>query len=424
MIKKIKHLLIDILFLLKKRKKLIRLIKNERVIPNNIIIGENSKIHELAVLKNQNGVLKIGCNFTLGTGANILTYGGFIEIGDNSLINNYSIIYGNGGVKIGSYTHIAASCTLISSNQNFSFKNIPIQYQGESREGIKIGDNVWIGANSVILDGVNIGDGSIIGAGSIVTKSIPENCIAYGNPAKVIKKRVDFNLEKDLDKINLSIVNYIYEEEKVKHKITIDKILSFNPDLVKFIAKEERAFPGDENFMKTGYTHTMLKRYFFAGKVFCENKKVLDSCCGIGWGSTILSNYSKTVTAFDIEKEAIDFSGSFWNLKNTNFIIGDALNNSFLDGEKFDVVTAFETIEHFTKENGEKYIFEMSKVLNSGGVLIGTSTFPDTDRQAKDLRITNPYHLHIFTETELEKILEKYFSNYHIINQWMFIAIK
>ena len=52
---------------------------------------------------------------------------------------------------------------------------------------ISIGDDVWIGAGAIILPGVKIGSGSVIGAGSIVTKDIPENCVAVGNPARVIK---------------------------------------------------------------------------------------------------------------------------------------------------------------------------------------------------------------------------------------------
>lgn len=67
--------------------------------------------------------------------------------------------------------------------------NIPIRDQGEIKKGIIIQDNVWIGANSVILDGVIIESGAIIGAGSVVTKSVPKNCIVAGNPAKIIKFR-------------------------------------------------------------------------------------------------------------------------------------------------------------------------------------------------------------------------------------------
>ena len=52
---------------------------------------------------------------------------------------------------------------------------------------VTIGDNVWIGGSSVILPGITIGDNTTIGAGSVVTKSIPENCVAVGNPCKIIR---------------------------------------------------------------------------------------------------------------------------------------------------------------------------------------------------------------------------------------------
>lgn len=425
MITRIKNLIKELLFLFKERKKIIGLIKRQNGFSTrHLEIGKNLQINDFAIIRNQGGKLKIGNNFTLGIGANLLTYGGSIRIGDNSLVNNYSIVYGHGGIEIGDNTQIAANCTIIPANHNFSFLEIPVMYQGETRKGIRIGNNVWIGANSVILDGVQIGDNSIIGAGSVVTRSIPENCIAYGNPARIIKERKGFVVKNDLNKINLSIINYVYRQEKDKYKEIIQRILNFDHNQINFIAEEERAFPSDEKFIKSGYSEIMLKRYFFAGKMFCENRLVLDSCCGIGWGSAILSKYSKNVTSFDIDEKTIAFCKQFWKLDNVNFIEGSALDINFLNQSKFDTVTAFETIEHFSKEDGEKYICQMTKVLKKNGVLIGTSAFPETDSEAKKLRLTNPYHLHIFTEKELRGILQKYFSTYHIIDQWMFIAIK
>lgn len=63
---------------------------------------------------------------------------------------------------------------------------------------VSIGDNVWIGANVIILKGVTIGSGSVIAAGSVVTKDIPANCVAAGNPAKVVKENL---AERDLVKL-------------------------------------------------------------------------------------------------------------------------------------------------------------------------------------------------------------------------------
>ena len=64
-----------------------------------------------------------------------------------------------------------------------------IQQRCPPNVGIVIGNDVWIGANSVILDGVKIGEGAIIGAGSVVTKDVKSFAIVAGNPARFIKKR-------------------------------------------------------------------------------------------------------------------------------------------------------------------------------------------------------------------------------------------
>ena len=75
-------------------------------------------------------------------------------------------------------------------NHNFSRTDIPMNQQGNSpARPIVIGDDVWIGANVIILPGVSIGKGCVIGAGSVVTKSVPEYSVVAGNPAKIIKNR-------------------------------------------------------------------------------------------------------------------------------------------------------------------------------------------------------------------------------------------
>ncbi len=59
----------------------------------------------------------------------------------------------------------------------------------ESRGGIRVGDGAWLGFGVIVLDGATIGAGAIIGAGSVVTKDVPENAIAVGNPARVVASR-------------------------------------------------------------------------------------------------------------------------------------------------------------------------------------------------------------------------------------------
>ena len=67
--------------------------------------------------------------------------------------------------------------------------DIPMVYQERHEKHIIIGNNVWIGANSILVSGVKINDGAIVAAGSVVTKEVPTNAIVAGSPAKIIKYR-------------------------------------------------------------------------------------------------------------------------------------------------------------------------------------------------------------------------------------------
>ncbi|MDM1522308.1 acyltransferase [Empedobacter sp. 225-1] len=86
------------------------------------------------------------------------------------------------GIEIGENTIWSFNCAFISSNHDLNDYSKHVK-----SDPIRIGNNVWIGANCVILPGVQIGDNAIIGAGSVVTKNIPNNSVAVGNPCKVIR---------------------------------------------------------------------------------------------------------------------------------------------------------------------------------------------------------------------------------------------
>ena len=87
------------------------------------------------------------------------------------------------GIEIGENFLFAPGVKLISSNHDFYDKNLVTQ-----TNPITIGDNVWLGANVIILPAVNIGSNVVVGAGSVVTKSFPDNVFIVGNPAKILRK--------------------------------------------------------------------------------------------------------------------------------------------------------------------------------------------------------------------------------------------
>lgn len=111
-----------------------------------------------------------------------------IKIGDNTRING-ACIHAYERIEIGKNCLIAANTQIFDgSGHDLSMHNPAnrINTTGDAKP-IVIGDNVWIGANCIIMPGVSIGEGSVIAAGSVVVKDVPSLCIAGGNPAKVLK---------------------------------------------------------------------------------------------------------------------------------------------------------------------------------------------------------------------------------------------
>lgn len=116
-------------------------------------------------------------------------YGKNIEVGENFFANYNFTVLDVAKVAIGNNVFIAPNVAIYTAGHpvHYEMRNTFLEY------GIPmtIGDNCWIGGNVVICPGVNIGEGSVIGAGSVVTKDVPKNVIAAGNPCRVIRKITD-----------------------------------------------------------------------------------------------------------------------------------------------------------------------------------------------------------------------------------------
>lgn len=112
-------------------------------------------------------------------------YGFNIEIGENFYSNHNLVILDANKVTFGDNVQIGPNCGFYTSGHPLDYKT---RKKLEFAKPIKIGNNVWIGGNVVVLPGVTIGDNTVIGAGSVVTKDIRSNMLAVGNPCKVIKE--------------------------------------------------------------------------------------------------------------------------------------------------------------------------------------------------------------------------------------------
>ena len=111
---------------------------------------------------------------------------GDVIIGDYTRVGLHNTIIGP--VTIGNHVNLAQGITVTALNHNFSEPGKRIDEQGVSTGQVVIGDDVWIGANAVVLPNVSIGCHCVVAAGAVVTKNVPDGCVVAGVPAKIIKR--------------------------------------------------------------------------------------------------------------------------------------------------------------------------------------------------------------------------------------------
>jgi acetyltransferase-like isoleucine patch superfamily enzyme len=157
---------------------------------NGVYLDENVYLHACP-----QGI-GIGANTIVMHGAILHVYNfrnlphAFISIGRDSLIGEYSVIRGQGGVTIGDRVYTSPFTQIIAVNHVFEDPARPFVEQGITAEGIVIEDDVWLGAGAIITDGVHIGKGSVVAAGAVVTKDVPAHTVVAGVPAKPVKELV------------------------------------------------------------------------------------------------------------------------------------------------------------------------------------------------------------------------------------------
>jgi acetyltransferase-like isoleucine patch superfamily enzyme len=128
---------------------------------------------------------------SFGSYSLLTAIGGKIIFGSN-FSGSQEVIYNadiSGTLIFGDNCLVGPKCIFRTANHNFSSLEIPIRKQGHTSKNINVGEDVWIGANVIVLPGVTIGNHAVIGAGSVITSDIQDYAVAVGNPAKVIKLR-------------------------------------------------------------------------------------------------------------------------------------------------------------------------------------------------------------------------------------------
>jgi acetyltransferase-like isoleucine patch superfamily enzyme len=176
-----------------------------------VLLGRGARLEHVCDVRGQ-GVLKVEEHVTIqGVSSRCVTlgrgvsfgafsqlrpssqYGGLVgegcNIGDGSTFGPYAYIGCAGFIEIGRDCMFGPRVSLIAENHRIPVDGQALKGAGVTRLGIRIGNDCWIGANTVILDGARIGEGSIIGAGAVVRGVIPPSSIAVGVPARVIKSR-------------------------------------------------------------------------------------------------------------------------------------------------------------------------------------------------------------------------------------------
>ncbi|MCC7129294.1 MAG: transferase [Anaerolineae bacterium UTCFX2] len=161
---------------------------------SQVRLGHGSFIDEGVYIHATPGGVAIGKNTIVMHGAVLHVYNfrnlphAGIKIGEDSLIGEYSIIRGQGGVTIGNRVYTSPMTQIIAVNHVFNDPHKPFVDQGITAEGIVIEDDVWLGSAAVITDGVRVGKGAVVAAGAVVTRDVPPHTIVAGVPAKPIKE--------------------------------------------------------------------------------------------------------------------------------------------------------------------------------------------------------------------------------------------
>jgi len=200
----------------------------------------------------------------------------------------------------------------------------------------------------------------------------------------------------------------------------IDDVMSKEaPNLGAPDEQVEFDYPADPRFAEGDYHRYMLGRYAMAARLV-EGMDVADFCSGLGWGSYLLSQSARSVTAIEINSRAVRWAEDAWRRDNLAFVCADALDAP-LAGRSFGAVCAFECLEHMDRGEAARFIRAMPSFMAPGGLLIGTSQFVATERDAQAVLAAGPKtHRFIPTVAQARELFWPHFREFEIVDGKIF----
>lgn len=135
------------------------------------------------------GRVEVADSCELNQGVELNPFGGSIRLARRVWLGPYVVIYGQGSVEVGEQTLVSMHCTILSSNHGVPPLGKLIRETADELLPTKIGRDVWIGANAVILGGVTIGEGAVVAAGAVVNRDVEPGAVVAGVPARAIRAR-------------------------------------------------------------------------------------------------------------------------------------------------------------------------------------------------------------------------------------------
>ena len=335
-------------------------------------IGRNSFISPQAIIEQPENI-SVGDNVQIKAGVVLRPETGFIHIGNNVVLNHYTVIHAKGGVEIGDWCVLASHCSLFAQNHSYDSFDVPIARQSSNARGITLmGDNL-LGPGAIVTDGVTLGKGTVAEAGAVITDSFPMAQVIAGNPAAIIKDRAprgtwDF------------------------HKV----------ERCSVTATPEEFWP------------YINQRAAFGAKHLQPTDVVLDIGAGEGYLTNIFRDKCRHIVGIDYSEEAVQLARQHYGLDCHHMVCTDLQ----FEPESFDKVTCFELLEHITRLQAKRTLSEIHRVLKKGGMLIGSTPIRALDDETPPGTYS---HIHEYNEPELRKLLN-IFSR--VVIEGIFFAVQ